>query len=227
MTIAESIAKVRENIAKAQANSQYAASSVLLLGVTKTQTVEKMRLAEQAGITDFGENRVQEMMSKYEEFPNINWHLIGHLQTNKVKYIIGRTVLIHSLDSIALAEEIEKRSGAAGIITNALVQLNIAEEETKSGIHEEELADFLEAMADYPHLRIQGLMTIGPHVEAPEEIRPVFAELRKLYERETQRDLPHLDFRCLSMGMSYDYPIAVEEGANIVRVGSSIFGARN
>ena len=166
-------------------------------------------------------------MSKYEEFPNINWHLIGHLQTNKVKYIIGRTVLIHSLDSIALAQEIEKRSAAAGIITSALVQLNIAEEDTKSGLHEEELADFLEAMTDYPHLRIQGLMTIGPHVEAPEEIRPVFAQLRKLYQREKQRALPHLDFRFLSMGMSYDYAIAVEEGANIVRVGSSIFGARN
>ena len=137
MTIAESIATVRENIARAQAASQLAAPSVLLLGVTKTQPVEKMRLAEEAGITDFGENRVQEMMSKYEEFPNINWHLIGHLQTNKVKYIIGRTVLIHSLDSIALAQEIEKRSAAADIITNALVQLNIAEEDTKSGLHEE------------------------------------------------------------------------------------------
>ena len=226
MTIAESIETVKENIARAQAASQFAAPSVLLLGVTKTQTIEKMRQAEAAGITDFGENRVQEMMSKYDEFPQINWHLIGHLQTNKVKYIIGKTVLIHSLDSIALAQEIEKRSAAADLVTNALVQINIAEEETKSGIHEDELADFLQAMADYPHLRIQGLMTIGPHVEAPEEIRPVFAELRKLFEREKQKALPHLDLRYLSMGMSYDYPIAVEEGANIVRVGSSIFGAR-
>lgn len=226
MTIADNIREVQHKIAAARERSEFAADSVLLLAVTKTHPVELIKEAADFGLKDFGENRVQEMNSKIDFFPDINWHLIGHLQTNKVRQVIGKTVLIHSLDSIPLAEEIEKRSAAADIITNCLVQINIAEEETKSGIHEEELKDFLDAMADYQHIRIRGLMTIGPHVEAAEEIRPVFAELRKLFIREKERALPHLDMRFLSMGMSYDYDIAVEEGANIVRVGSSIFGAR-
>lgn len=224
--IVAAIREVQNNIEIARNKSPRAASSVLLLAVTKTQPPKKMAYAEKAGLTDFGENRVQELIAKYEDFPKINWHLIGHLQTNKVKYIIGRTVLIHSLDRIALAEEIENRSAAAGLTTNALVQLNIAEEETKHGIHEEELDDFLLTMADYPHIRIQGLMTIGPYVEEAEEIRPVFAELRRLYFRKKEKTLPHLDFRYISMGMSNDYQIAVEEGANIVRIGSAIFGSR-
>lgn len=224
--IVVAIREVQNNIEIARNKSPRAASSVLLVAVTKTQPPKKMACAEKAGLTDFGENRVQELIAKYEDFPKINWHLIGHLQTNKVKYIIGRTVLIHSLDRIALAEEIENRSAATGLTTNALVQLNIAGEETKHGIHEEELDDFLLAMADYPHIRIQGLMTIGPYVEKAEEIRPVFAELRRLYFRKKEKNLPHLDFRYLSMGMSNDYQIAVEEGANIVRIGSAIFGFR-
>ena len=227
MTIAENIVEVQRKIEEAKSRSAHAASDVLLLAVTKTHPVEMIKEAADFGLRDFGENRVQELNSKYDFFPEINWHLIGHLQNNKVRQIIGRTVLIHSLDSINLAEEIEKRSAAAELITNCLVQINIAEEETKSGIHEEELADFLISMADYPHIRIQGLMTIGPHVEAAEEIRPVFAQLRKLFIREKAKNMSHLDLRYLSMGMSYDYDIAVEEGANIVRVGSSIFGARN
>jgi len=226
MTIAENIVQVQKNIEAARAKSEFAAPSVMLLAVTKTHPVELIKEAADFGLKDFGENRVQELNSKYDHLPGINWHLIGHLQTNKVRQIVGRTVLIHSLDNIPLAQEIEKRSAALDIVSNCLVQINIAEEETKSGIHEEELTDFLEAMADYPHIKIQGLMTIGPHVEAAEEIRPVFAQLRKLFFREKAKNMPHLEMKWLSMGMSYDYTIAVEEGANIVRVGSSIFGAR-
>ncbi len=227
MTVAENIKKVQADIEAARERSRFAAPSVLLLAVTKTHPVELIKEAAAFGLKDFGENRVQELNEKYDHLPGINWHLIGHLQTNKVRQVVGKTVLIHSLDSIPLAQEIEKRSAKAELVTDCLVQLNIAEEETKSGIHEEELADFLEAMADFPHIRIRGLMTIGPHVEAKEEIRPVFAELRRLFLREKERGLSHVDMRWLSMGMSYDYDVAVEEGANIVRVGSSIFGARN
>ncbi len=226
MTIEQSIKEVEAKIKQAQARSERAAASVLLLAVTKTKPIELLAEAAKSGVNDFGENRVQELIIKYDTFPDINWHLIGHLQSNKVKYIIGKTKLIHSLDSIALAAEIDKRSAAAGLVTNTLVQINIAEEDSKSGIAEDEVADFLAAMADYPHLKVQGLMTIGPHVYDPEEIRPVFRRLRELFDQYQQQSMEHLDFRYLSMGMSYDYEIAVEEGANIVRVGSSIFGSR-
>lgn len=227
MSISENISEILKNIEIARANSPRAAKEVHLLAVSKTKPIEDIREAWAAGQTWFGENRVQELVPKQEALPEAKWHLIGHLQTNKVKYIIGKTELIHSLDNIGLADEIEKRSAAAGLITDCLVQVNIAEEEQKSGLYVPKLASFIDAMADRPHIRIKGLMTIGPVVDDPEDIRPVFAELRRLYDRERARQLPFVDFEWLSMGMSHDYHIAVEEGANIVRVGSSIFGARN
>ena len=226
MSIADNIKSILQNIEDARIRSPRAAKEVHLLAVSKTKPIEAVMEAWNAGQTWFGENRVQELVPKQEALSEAQWHLIGHLQTNKVKYIIGKTALIHSLDNIGLADEIEKRSGAAGLITDCLVQVNIAEEEQKSGLYVPELADFIDAMADRPHIRIKGLMTIGPIVEDPEDIRPVFAELRQLYDREKARALPFVDFQWLSMGMSHDYHIAVEEGANIVRVGSSIFGAR-
>lgn len=226
MTIKENIADILRNIESARQRSPRAAAQVQLLAVSKTKPIEAVREAWSAGQTWFGENRVQELVPKQEALPEAKWHLIGHLQTNKVKYIIGKTELIHSLDSIGLADEIEKRSAAAGVVTKCLVQVNIAEEEQKSGLFVPELSSFIDAMADRPHVLIKGLMTIGPIVDDPEDIRPVFAELRRLYERERDRCLPFVDFQWLSMGMSHDYHIAVEEGANIVRVGSSIFGAR-
>lgn len=226
MSIAENIAQIKARIQQARLNSPRAAAQVQLLAVSKTKPLEDIREAWQAGQTWFGENRVQELTPKQEALPQAQWHLIGHLQSNKVKYIIGKTALIHSLDSLALADEIEKRSAAAGLVTKCLVQVNIAEEEQKSGLLLPQLSDFLDAMADRPHVKIMGLMTIGPAVEDPEDIRPVFAQLRALYQREQGRRLPHCDFQWLSMGMSHDYHIAVEEGANIVRVGSGIFGNR-
>lgn len=226
MSIADNIKNILGNIEDARLRSPRSAKEVHLLAVSKTKPIEAVLEAWDAGQSWFGENRVQELVPKQEALPAAQWHLIGHLQTNKVKYIIGKTALIHSLDSIGLADEIEKRSAAAGLISDCLVQVNIAEEEQKSGLYVPELAGFIDAMADRPHIKIKGLMTIGPIVEDPEDIRPVFAELRQLYEREKSRDLPFVDFQWLSMGMSHDYQIAVEEGANIVRVGSSIFGAR-
>ncbi len=227
MSIAQALEQIKVNIAAAQERSPYAAPQVKLLAVSKTKPLEMIREAWSAGQRCFGENRVQELLPKQEALPEAEWHLIGHLQTNKVKYIIGKTALIHSLDSLTLAAEIEKRSAAADCLSHCLVQVNIAEEDSKSGLLVPELADFMCAMADYPHIRICGLMTIGPNVDNAEEIRPVFAQLRKLFLREQQRNLPYTDLKWLSMGMSGDYEIAVEEGANIVRVGSSIFGIRH
>ena len=226
MSIAERIAVVQDNIRKAQANSPLASRNVLLLAVSKTRDADMIIAAQQAGLNDFGENKVQELTEKFEQVPGASWHLIGHLQTNKVKYIIGKTTLIHSLDSIGLASEIEKRSAQANLITDVLIQLNIAEEDTKSGLHVTQLSSFIDEMRAYPHVKVKGLMTIGPNVDDNDKIRPVFAELRDLFIRERKRDCPHCDWQFLSMGMSSDYWIAVEEGANIVRVGSSIFGDR-
>ena len=226
MAIADNIKEIMTNIEAARLRSPRAAQQVHLLAVSKTKPIEAVEEAWAAGQTWFGENRVQELVPKQEALPEAQWHLIGHLQTNKVKYIIGKTALIHSLDNIGLADEIEKRSAAAGVITDCLVQVNIAEEEQKSGLYVPELTSFIDAMAERPHIKIKGLMTIGPIVDDPEDIRPVFAQLRELYEREQARRRPFADFQWLSMGMSHDYQIAVEEGANIVRVGSSIFGAR-
>lgn len=224
--IAGNIAEISRRIAAAQARSQYAAQNVQLLAVSKTYPIENVRAAAAAGQLAFGENRVQELVDKYEQNPELEWHLIGHLQTNKVKYIIGKTCLIHSLDSLELAKEIEKRSASQDVLTRVLVQLNIAEEETKSGLMENELADFLDEVCGLPHLRVCGLMTIGPHVEDPEAIREVFARLRQLRDEQRAVTRPNCGIELLSMGMSGDYEIAVEEGANIVRVGSAIFGQR-
>ncbi|MCR4962255.1 MAG: YggS family pyridoxal phosphate-dependent enzyme [Firmicutes bacterium] len=226
MGIAENIKMIQQEIKAAQSRSPHAADDVLLLAVSKTRDVEMIREAMAAGLQDFGENKVQEWMGKYEALPQVNWHLIGHLQTNKVKYLIGKTKLIHSLDSVPLAAEIEKRSLQAQVETDVLVQVNIAEEDSKSGLLVPELSAFLDKMADFPHVKVKGLMTIGPNVTDTGQIRPVFAELRRLFLQEKARALPHCQWLYLSMGMSYDYSIAVEEGANIVRVGSSIFGPR-
>jgi len=226
MTIAENLTLVRNKIAAARARSGHAAPAVKLLAVSKTHPIEKIAEAYAAGQRCFGENRVQELTLKIAALPELEWHLIGHLQTNKVKYIIGKTALIHSLDSLDLAIELEKRGAALDVVSRVLVQLNIAEEDTKSGLHTEELADFLDALSACPHVRAAGLMTIGPFTGDREEIRRVFAELRRLRDREREKGRPYCRLEELSMGMSGDYEIAVEEGSSIVRVGSDIFGAR-
>ncbi len=222
--------EVRQNIAAAQARSPFASQEVKLVAVSKTVQPEVIRYAVEDGARDLGENKVQEILAKYEALPDtVNWHLIGHLQTNKVKYIVDKVVMIHSLDRLELAKEIEKRAAAIGRVMPCLLQVNIAEEESKFGMKEEDVADFCAAMKDYPHIQIMGLMTIGPFV-GPAEIRPVFRRLREL-AAETEAEMKksgfnHIKMQELSMGMSNDYQVAVEEGATMVRVGSSIFGAR-
>jgi len=225
--IAENINSVRENIRLAEIRSGRQPGSVQLVAVSKFKPAADIRTALEAGVIDFGENRVQEMLIKQEELAakDINWHFIGKLQTNKVKQIIGKTVLIHSLDSWNLAQEIQKRSGS--LKTRVLVEVNVAGEATKSGLEPAETIAFIQQAADaLKQIRIMGLMTMAPPADDPEEVRWVFRELRQLSERCSKMAIPGVDMKYLSMGMSGDYQIAVEEGANIVRVGSSIFGKR-
>ncbi len=227
MGMKEQVAALLAEIEAIRKNSRHGAESVRLIAVSKTQPPETVQEAIASGLWDFGENRVQEIQEKYAFFEkNPNWHLIGHLQTNKVKYIIDKVKMIHSLDSLRLAAEIEKRAAAAKSVMPVLVQVNIADEESKFGLAKEMVPDFLRALAEYPHLSVEGLMTIGPFVSDSEEIRWVFREMRELKEQLHRLALPHVKMRELSMGMSNDYRIAVEEGATMVRVGTAIFGAR-
>lgn len=221
--------EILDNIEEAKKSGAHSAQNVQLVAVSKTVDVETIKYAVSAGATVLGENKVQEIQAKFEGLPGVKWHLIGHLQTNKVKYIVDKVEMIHSLDSLNLAKEIEKRFAAADRIIPCLIQVNIAEEESKWGMKEEEVLDFCKAMVDFPHIQIMGLMTVGPFVE-PEEIRPVFARLRELRDETAEQikdlNLPNVKMQELSMGMSHDYTVAVEEGATMVRVGSALFGPR-
>lgn len=203
---------------------------ITLMAVTKLHTVDEINEAIDAGATDIGENKVQELLSKYEDVKPVRWHLIGHLQTNKVKQIIDKVVMIHSVDSLHLAEEINKRAGNAGLVMDILIEINVGEEETKTGIQAEELMDLVKKITDTcENVRLRGVMCIPPYGEDPEVSRKYFRETRELFEKLQQLDLPEdralID--TLSMGMSGDYETAVEEGSTIVRVGSAIFGKRN
>lgn len=221
--------EILENIEAARARGVHSADKVQLVAVSKTVDPEQIRYALNAGATVLGENKVQEIQAKYDDLPGAKWHLIGHLQTNKVKYLVDKVEMIQSLDRLELAKEIEKRFGAADRMIPCLLQVNIAEEESKWGMKESEVLDFCRAMADFPHIQVRGLMTVGPFVDR-EEIRPVFARLRQLRDETAEQIkglcLPNVEMKELSMGMSHDYTVAVEEGATMVRVGSALFGAR-
>lgn len=229
MSIAGNINDVKSNIARAAADyPEFSAPAVQLIAVTKTLGIDKIQAAYDCGHRDFGENRVQEILEKYPAFPDdVRWHLIGHLQTNKVKYIVDKVHMIHSLDSLKLAEEIEKRAAAIDRVIPCLIQVNIADEDTKFGLQKEDTIDFVKEMVHFPHISVEGLMTIGPHVTDGEQIRIVFQQLRELKEQIATLALPAVKMRELSMGMSSDYPLAVREGATMVRVGTTIFGVRS
>lgn len=229
MKTAEEIRLALSEIAKTieeAKKSPRAAAEVLMLAVTKTRTVEEIRAAVEAGYLELGENRVQELCDKYPQIAGVRWHLIGALQTNKVKYIIDKVALIHSLDRLELAAEIDRQAAKHQLVMPCLIQLNLAKEETKAGLYREDLADFIKELAKYKNLRVEGLMTIGPPEEDPEAARPLFAELRALRDELAQQAYPHIIMKHLSMGMSHDYRVAIEEGATIVRIGSTIFGPR-
>ena len=201
---------------------------VTLIAVSKTKPVETLQEAYDLGVRIFVENKLQELTAKYEALPkDIHWHMIGHLQTNKVKYIIDKAELIHSVDSLKLAETIEKEAAKHDLIADILVEVNVAEEESKFGMKMEEVIPFVEKVSAFPHVRVRGLMTIAPFVEDPEENRSIFADLHKLYIDIKKKNHDNDTVSVLSMGMTKDYEVAIEEGATMVRVGTGIFGARN
>lgn len=201
---------------------------VTLIAVSKTKPVEVLGEAYDLGVRVFGENKVQELTEKYDALPrDIHWHMIGHLQTNKVKYIIDKAELIHSVDSLRLAEAIEKEAAKRELTARILVEVNVAEEESKFGIRVDEALPFIEKVAGYPHIHVCGLMTIAPFVENPEENRLIFKNLHKLSVDIAGKNIDNVNVNILSMGMTNDYEVAIEEGATIVRVGTGIFGARD
>ncbi|MDO4482544.1 MAG: YggS family pyridoxal phosphate-dependent enzyme [Bacillota bacterium] len=202
---------------------------VLLIGVTKTRTADEVNEAVSWGITDVGENKVQEIMDKYDHVPgNVKWHMIGHLQTNKVKYIIDKVSLIHSVDKLKLAEEIDKRAKEHGITADVLIEVNAAGEESKFGTDIAGAKKLIEDVREKcKNVRIKGLMTIAPFTEEPEDVRVYFKELKALFDEYKDIKDDNMDFEHLSMGMSGDFEVAIEEGATMVRVGTAIFGARN
>jgi len=229
MMIGARIQEVRRAIAEAcgRRTRVPADAPVELIAVTKNHPVEAMQAAIDAGITDIGENRVQEALNKAETLEReVKWHLIGHLQRNKVKHAVRQFDLIHSVDSVRLAQEIDKAAEKLGKVQNILVQINLAREESKSGIYREDLDNMLAEIDRLRFVRLQGFMCIAPNYEDVEECRSLFRAMYELFQ-QMQARAPHTaDIRYLSMGMTHDYEIAVEEGANLVRVGTAIFGAR-
>lgn len=229
------MSRIAENVRNIQANIESVlkkcgrTDEVTLIAVTKTVDVEVIKEAIDCGITDIGENKVQEVERKYDEIDTeVKWHLIGSLQTNKVKYIIGKVALIHSLDRMSLAEEIDKKANQKGIVQECLVQINISKEDSKHGIEEEEVESFVRKVAlKCPNIKIVGLMGMAPWEAEPEATRPYFKKMRKIFELLADKEIEGVSMRYLSMGMSGDYSIALEEGANMIRVGTSIFGERN
>ena len=228
-TIAENIESIQKEKAETAERAGRNPEDILLCAVTKTHTAEQINEAIRAGVTDIGENKVQEILDKYDKVLPVRWHMIGHLQTNKVKYILDKVCLIHSVDSFRLAEEINRRAAQHGIVMDILVQVNAACDEAKFGV-DMDAAEILvrEILENCSSIRVRGLMTIAPYAENPEEIRPYFHQMRQLYDR-LARDISHpsMDFKYLSMGMSNDRVVAVEEGSTVIRVGTAIFGARS
>lgn len=226
--VAENYRDVEQKVCEACARSGRNRSEVTLIAVSKTKPVEMIREAMEAGADVFGENKVQELCDKYEVLPDgIHWHLIGHLQRNKVKYVVGKAELIHSVDSLRLAEEISKESVKKGVQTDILIEVNVAEEESKFGVTVADAEMLIRQIAPLPNIHIRGLMTIAPYVENPEENRPVFRILKKLAVDIKMKNIDNVTMDVLSMGMTGDYQVAIEEGATMVRVGTGIFGARN
>ena len=228
MGIEDNLETVKRRIEKAAAASGRKPEDIKLVAVTKTLPPETIREAAGLGITSVGENRVQEMLDKYQKLNDLQleWHMIGHLQRNKVKYIIDKVALIHSVDTIELAEEINKRAGLAGKRTDVLLQVNVSGEESKFGMDPGSVFDFLQQAQGLQNVHIRGLMTIAPYTDNPEKTRPVFARLKAIFEKIKAAKPPGVDMDFLSMGMTGDYEVAIEEGANIVRIGTGIFGPR-
>lgn len=205
-----------------------AREEVTLIAVSKTKPSEILAEAYRLGTRVFGENKVQELTEKYEVLPkDIKWHMIGHLQRNKIKYVIDKVCLIHSVDSIRLAQAIQKEAEKKNLIVHVLIEVNAAREESKFGLMPEDVLSFIREIKKFQNISIKGLMTIAPHVVNPEENRPIFAGLRKLSVDIAKENIDNVNMSVLSMGMTNDYEVAIEEGATMVRVGTGLFGARD
>ena len=225
--IQRNLHRIQREIGQACQRAGRAEGEVTLIAVSKTKPIELLREAYNGGTREFGENRVQELLSKIPLRPSdVRWHLIGHLQTNKVRQVIGKTCLIHSVDSLKLAGEIEKESKRQDVVTDILLEVNVAREESKFGFLLEEVEEALKTIGGFPHVRVRGLMTVAPFVEDAEKNRAVFRKLYDFYVDMKTKNIDNGSMTILSMGMTGDFGVAVEEGATMVRVGTGIFGAR-
>lgn len=225
--VKDNLRTVEENIAAACGRSGRARGDVTLIAVSKTKPVEMLREAYDLGCRDFGENKVQELLDKYDKMPrDIRWHMIGHLQRNKVKYIVDKVYMIHSVDSMRLAEEISKEAVKKNVTVPVLVEINVAEEESKFGASADEAVSLVDNISKLPNIVVKGLMTIAPYVEDSEENRLYFAKLKQIYVDIIHKNIDNVCMEELSMGMTGDYEVAIEEGATYIRVGTAIFGER-
>jgi hypothetical protein len=227
VNIAENLREVEKRIAAAAEKSGRKREDIQLIAVTKTHPAEMMNEAIELGVTDVGENKPQEVRDKFDLVKPVKWHLIGHLQTNKVKYVIDKVCLIHSVDSIKLMDEIERQAKMHDLIMDILIQVNISGEETKSGIAPEELDSLLNHASELSNVRVKGLMTIAPKTDNPSDNIVYFDKMRQIFVDRSQNICDNVIMQYLSMGMSGDYETAIECGANMVRVGSAIFGERD
>ncbi len=225
--MAANIDHVRSIIAESALRVGRAPQDVTLVAVSKTRSVELVQMAYNLGVIDFGENRVQEALPKIAEFhpQSVRWHMIGHLQSNKAGKVVNPFYCVHSVDSLHLAQALSRHAGEQGKVLPVLLQINVSGESSKEGMSAAETSDLARQIVALPHIRVDGLMTIAPLVEDPEEVRPVFRELRSLRDR-LRDELPQCSWQHLSMGMTDDYTVAIEEGATIVRIGRAIFGER-
>lgn len=227
MGIKENLSVVKKEIEDAARACGRNPAEIRLIAVSKTKPASMVMEAYESGMRDFGENRVQELVEKYDEVPkDVRWHLIGHLQKNKVKYLLEKTELIHSLDSIDLAKEIQKRASAAGKVQNVLIQVNVTGEESKFGVPKERLTDFCEAVSQFENICVKGLMTISVRDYTEAQNRAVFEELHRLFDEVKAKGLKNFSMQELSMGMTHDFPAAVAAGATMIRIGTAIFGER-
>ena len=226
--VVENLAEVEKHVQEACARAGRSRDEVTLIAVSKTKPVSMIEELLPGGTRDFGENKVQELCEKYEVLPrDIRWHLIGHLQRNKVKYIVDKAYLVHSVDSLRLAETISEEGVKKGVTVPVLIEVNVAGEESKFGVTPEETEALVREIAKLPAIRIRGLMTIAPYVENPEDNRVHFSRLKQLSVDIGKKNIDNVSMNVLSMGMTGDYQVAIEEGATMVRVGTGIFGERN
>lgn len=224
--ICDNLKRVEENIANAALRSGRKREDIRLIAVTKTHGADMINEAISLGVTDIGENRPQEIMEKYNEVLPVTWHMIGHLQTNKVKYVVGKTALIHSVDSVKLMDEIERQAQKHAIVQEVLIEVNISGEQTKLGIRPDEIEALLEHAGQLKHVMVQGLMTVAPKTDSSVTNRLHFDNIHRIFIDIQGKTYDNVNMKYLSMGMSGDYETAIEAGSNMVRVGSAIFGTR-